>query len=103
MPSLSSLSPAQLLELTQPLLADLLDTVHPATIPAWHLGLAAKETAPIVQAFIGLHDQLVDDELTSCGAWIDWAGQRACGVDGALSVLGLDQGTGEIAWDKHRA
>ena len=97
--SLNSLSQASLVDATLPLLADLL---HPATIPAWHLGLAAKETAPVVEALISVHDEQVDDELASCGAWIDWAGQRGCGVDGAVRVLGLDQAKGDIAWDSKR-
>lgn len=69
-------------------------------LSTWHLGLAAKETAPLVEAIVSLHAQEVTDELSQCGAWIEWNDKKACGIEGAVKVLGLVQGKGDIAWDQ---
>lgn len=80
--------------------------IHPAALPTWYLGIAAKETAPIVEAHLSLHDEEVDaaseEGLEECGAWLDWQGRRGCGVDGALLVLGLQNGGDDIRWANER-
>jgi hypothetical protein len=71
-------------------------------LSTWHLGLSAKETAPLVEAIVTLHAQEVTGELNECGAWIEWNGIKDCGVEGAVKVLGLEKGKGDIAWDQSK-
>lgn len=60
-------------------------------VPFWDLGLAARETAPRVEAFLKLADQLTDDRLRACGSWVEWHGERACGAEGLEMLLSKHQ------------
>jgi hypothetical protein len=100
--SLASLSPSELYNRSLVLLAD---HIHPSQIPAWKLGLASHETSPLVEAILKRHDAELAlpngqwEDVSSCGAWVEWRGRRGCAVEGAIEVLGLGHTKGKIDWD----
>jgi hypothetical protein len=83
--------PAELLALAR---SHVPTIISPEAVPLWDLGLAARETAPRVEAFLKLADQLADDRLRACESWVEWLGNRACGVGGLETLLSAD-GSGQ--------
>lgn len=86
-------SPQDLLNSSRSLLSDFLPE---ESVQLWDLGLAARETAPRVEALLKVHDELDATGMDECGAWVQWKGRRGCGKSGLEDVLSASVGDEQV-------
>jgi hypothetical protein len=86
-------SPQDLLDTSRSLLSD---SLPEESVQLWDLGLAARETAPRVEALLKVHDELDATGMDECGAWVEWKGRRGCGKGGLEDVMSASVGDEQV-------